>query len=108
MSNTECSLVTPLFLPLAVALKFDIYILPSKEADKLFCNFHCFQFAAAHQGCCQRTFLSSSQADKPGRILFQVFESSCAFALGGLTHLEPGNQLTKILIPNARGTQQRQ
>src|ERR1700746_843801 len=101
MSNTECSLVTPLFLALAVTLKFDIHILPSKEAPKLFCKFPRFRFTAAHQGCCQRAFVSSSQANEPGRILFQIFERCCSFALGGLAHLEPGNQLTEILIPNA-------
>src|SRR6201995_941405 len=101
MRNTESSLVTPLFLPLAMALKFYIHILLPENPDKLFCNFHCFRFAAAHQCCCQRAFISTRQADKPGGILFQVLKHSRTLALGALAHFEPGNQLTEILIANA-------
>src|ERR1700760_1317749 len=108
MSNTDSSLVTPFFLALAMALKLYIHIMRPKDPDKLFCNFHCFRFAAPHQCCGQRAFLSARQADEPGGVLFQVLKRSRTFALGGLTHLEPGNQLTEILISHARGTQKGQ
>ena len=101
MSNTQCSLVTPLFLPLAMALKLYINILLPEDPDKLLCNFHCFLFATAHQGCSQRALIAARQANKPGRILFQVLKGSRPFTLGVLAHLEPGNQLTEILISQA-------
>src|ERR1700692_3270133 len=101
MGNTDSSLVTPLFLPLSMALKLYINIFLPKEPDKLFCNFHCFQFTATHQCCCQRAFIAARKANEPGRILFQVLKRSRPFALGGLAHLEPGNQLTEILISHA-------
>src|SRR5580704_929106 len=104
MGNAGDSLVTPFFLTLAMALKFHIYIPLSEEPDKLLCNLHCFLFSPMHQCCRQRAFIPASQADQPGRILFQVLERSCTFALGGLAHFEPGNQLTEVLISSARGT----
>ena len=42
MRYTDGCLVTPFFLTLTVALKFDIYILLSKEPDQLLGNRNCF------------------------------------------------------------------
>ena len=104
MGNTDGRLVTPFFLPLAMALKFDINILLSEEPNQLFCNFYCFRFTTAHQCRRHAAFLAACQADQSGSILFQVLERSCAFAFACFAHLEAGNQLAEVLISGARST----
>ena len=102
MRYANGSLVTPFFLSLAVTLKFDVNIFLPEESNQLFCNFDCFRLATMHQCRCHRTLIAAGQTDQAGRILFQVLERRCTFALGCLPHLEPGNQLTEVLVSGAR------
>ncbi len=92
--------VTGFFLALEVALQFDVDIVMAEDADELIELASSFLGASLLEGCGERAFVTTGEADQAFGMFFEFLTGDRAFAFFG-AQLHLGNQAAKVLVTGA-------
>ena len=106
MRDGDGGAVASFFLPVEVALQFDIHIAASEYAMSCLDLLASFFHAAMLQGSCQRPIGAAGQANQTVGMLFQFLFLNCAPTFFR-AQLHFGDQAAEILITRAGGNEER-
>ena len=98
--NSDRCLVAVFLRAVEVALQFDINISRAEQVHQPLDFAQGFVESAAREGCRQRAFVATGQADQTLGVFFDVGKSCSAFSLRALPQLVASDQAAEILISN--------